>query len=203
MALPNSRQVRGLKTAGLCGVINPIVVLTLILAAISQSPWFSWTENALSDLGVNGTVAVLFNSSLIIGGILTIIFAVGLGELLKSRTVGGVGALVLLLDGAAMSAIGLFPETTGRLHFYVSVAFFTLLPISLFFIGAALLGDPSERRLGFFVVLAGVFAAAVWMLPWRAVAIPELLASLAASVWSIVLGVKLYRQASLLQLQSR
>ncbi len=116
---------------------------------------------------------------------------------------GGVGALVLLLDGAAMSAIGLFPETTGRLHFYVSVAFFTLLPISLFFIGAALLGDPSERRLGFFVVLAGVFAAAVWMLPWRAVAIPELLASLAASVWSIVLGVKLYRQASLLQLQSR
>lgn len=203
MALPNSRQVTGLKTAGLCGVINPIVVLTLILAAISQSPWFSWTENALSDLGVDGTVAVLFNSSLIIGGILTIIFAVGLGELLKSRTVGGVGALVLLVDGAALSAIGLFPETTGRLHFYVSVAYFTLLPISLFVIGAALLGDPSERRLGFFVVLAGVFAASVWMLPWRAVAIPEILSSLAASVWSIVLGVKLYRHASLLQLQSR
>jgi len=156
-----------LRVAGLCGVITPLIVITLIALAISHSPWFSWTENALSDLGVQGIAAVLFNSGLIIGGILTGIYV------------------------AALCAIGIFPETAGDIHFYVSVAFFTLFPVSVFFIGASMMRVSSERRLGLFTVLVGVVAAVVWVFPWEAVAIPEIVAGLAASVWSIVFGVRL------------
>jgi hypothetical membrane protein len=194
--------LRKLRIAGVCGVLTPIIVLTLILLAIYYSPWFSWTENALSDLGVQGTAAILFNSSLVVGGVLTIIFAIGLREILLNKTLGRIGTLIFILDAAMLCAIGIFPETAGDIHLYVSVAFFVLLPMSLFLNGVAMMQAPSERKIGLFTVIAGIVAATVWVLPWRAVAIPEIIAALAVSVWSIVLGIRLSKQASLLQLQS-
>jgi hypothetical membrane protein len=195
-------KLRKLRIAGVCGVLTPIIVLTLILLAIYYSPWFSWTENALSDLGVQGTAAILFNLSLVVGGVLTVIFAIGLREILLNKTLGRIGMLIFILDGAMLCAIGIFPETAGDIHFYVSVAFFVLLPMSLFLNGVAMMQEPSERKLGLFTIIAGIVAATVWMLPWRAVAIPEIIAALAVSVWSIVLGIRLFMQTSLLQLQS-
>lgn len=195
--MPNSKQVIGLKIAGLCGIINPVIVLTLISLAISYSTQFSWTTNALSDLGVQNTVAIFFNSSLIIGGILALIFAVGLRVIFQNRTLGHAGTLILILAAVSLCAIGIFPETAGTIHSYVSVAFFTLLPISLFFMGFPMILDSFERNLGLFTVLVGVVMIVVWTLPWHGgVAIPEILASLAASAWSIVFGTKLFRQAS-------
>jgi len=196
-ALPSLKRLTGLKVAGLCGVIGPVIMLTFIFLAISYSPWFSWKENALSDLGVDGIAAILFNSSLIVGGLLSLIFAMGLRKIMMGRTLGHIGTLILILASANLCAIGVFPETSGALHFYVSVAFFTWLPISLFFIGAAMMQESSEEKLGLFTVLVGVVAVTVWMVPWGGgVAIPEMLASLPASVWSIVFGIRLYKQAS-------
>jgi len=184
-----------LKVSGLCGIISPILVLTFISLAISYSPWFSWTENALSDLGVQGTAAVLFNSGLVIGGTLAIIFATGLRKILVNPTLGSAGTLLLILDAVTLIAIGIFPETAGVIHLYVSVAFFALLPISLFLIGTSVMQKPSERSLGLFTILVGIFVATVWALPRGGAAIPELLAALAASMWSIVSGIKILKQA--------
>ena len=47
-----SKNVNWLKISGVCGTIAPIVAFTFILLAILNFPQFSWTENALSDLGV-------------------------------------------------------------------------------------------------------------------------------------------------------
>jgi len=195
-------KLKKLKIAGICGVLAPIIVLTLILLAIYYSPWFSWTENALSDLGVQGTAAILFNSSLVVGGVLTIIFAIGLREILLNRTLGRIGTLIFILDGTMLCAIGIFPETAGDIHFYVSVAFFVLLPVSLFLNGVAMMQESSERKTGLFTITAGIVAATVWMLQLSAVAIPEIIAALAAFVWSIVLGIRMFMQASRSQLQS-
>jgi hypothetical membrane protein len=203
--LLNSKQtlkLKKLKIAGVCGVLTPIIVLTLILLAIHYSPWFSWTENALSDLGVQGTAAILFNSSLIVGGVLTIIFAIGLREILLDKTLGRIGTLIFILDGAIFCAIGIFPKTTGSIHFYVSVAFFMLLPVSLFLCGVAMMQESSGRKIGLFTIIAGIVAASVWILQWNAVAIPEMIAALAAFVWSIVLGIRMFMQASRFQVQS-
>lgn len=184
---------RWLRVAGLCGVTGPFVVSTLVLLAVFySSSWFSWTGNALSDLGVHGDVAVLFNMGLIVGGFLTAVFSTGLGAVLRGR-LSRVGMLIVLLDGFALSAIGVFPETAGELHFYVSVIFFTLLSIYLLIYGVALLLEASEMKSGLLTVLLGVFSTAVWMFEWRGVAIPEALAYLAASVWSVAMGFKMLK----------
>jgi len=193
------------KIAGLCGIIAPLVALLFISLAISNSlSWFSWTENALSDLAgtkATATAAVSFNSGLIIGAVLGIIFAAGLMQILWKRVLGFIGAFIFALAVISLFAIGVFPETAGHIHLYVSVAFFTLFPISLFFIGTSMIKESSERTLGFATILFGIFAvmsaAPIILARVDDVGVHELLVALSGSVWAIVFGIKLYRQSSL------
>jgi len=196
VVLSESKRITIMRLAGFCGLTNPVIVFSLIVLSISYSSWFSWIENALSDLGVRGMAAILFNSSLIIGGVLTISFAIGLREIMPRGFLARAGLLFLILAAAALFAIGLFPETAGAIHFYASVSFFTLFPISLFLIGGTMVRHPSMKSLGVLAVLAGLTAAAVWALPWTSAAIPEALSSLAVSVWSMASGTRLLREAS-------
>ena len=180
------------KVAGVLGLLAPPLVLSLISLAILSSPWFSWTKNALSDLGVRGIASVFFNFSLIIGGVFMVIFVAGLRDFLGKGLLNNLGTLFLMLDAASLCSIGIFPETAGSIHLYVSIAFFTLLPISFFLLGAAMLFR-SSKGFGLFTILAGVLAASVWFLQWEGVAIPEMVSSLALSAWSMTFGVRLLR----------
>jgi len=183
-----------LKVSGISGVIAPIIAFTSILVAIAYSPSFSWTENALSDLGVQeGVTAVLFNAGLIISGVLAIIFATGLFTLQKGNLLGRIGALVLVLDAFALTAIGVFPESVKPTHFYASVTFFVFFPISMLFLGAAFLRT-SKTKLGFFTLIVAAVATVVWTVPFgKGVAIPETISGLSASTWAIVSGFKMLR----------
>jgi len=184
-----------LKTSGAIGVTAPIIAFTLMLLAIAYSPSFSWAQNALSDLGVQeGITAILFNADLIITGILAILFATGLFTFLRENLLGRAGAFVLVLDGFALTAIGVFPENVKPIHYYASVTFFVLLPISMFFLGAAFLRT-HKTKLGFFTFIAAILAAIVWTIPFgKGVAIPETLSGLSASAWAIVLGFKMLKE---------
>ena len=187
---PMLAREKRLRVAGLCGVIVPVVAFSCIFIAISLSPWFSWTANALSDLGV-GEAAWLFNSGLMAGGILTMIFAVGLWIAFRKRALGRVGAVGLFLDAVALFGIGVFSEAAGVIHFYFSVAFFVLFPISLFLLGASAIVSGSGK-FGSFTILIGVFAAIPWAFSWDGVAIPEAISALFASIWVIWEGARLY-----------
>lgn len=179
-----------LRVAGLCGVTVPVVAFSCISIAIYLSPWFSWTANALSDLGV-GEAAWVFNSGLMAGGILTMIFAVGLWAAFRERALGRVGAAGLFLDAVALFGIGVFSEAAGSIHFYFSVAFFVLFPISLFLLGASAILSGSVK-FGSSTILIGVFAAIPWVFSWDGVAIPEAISALFASIWVIWEGARLY-----------
>lgn len=183
-----------IRTSGVSGVLIPLIAFAFILLAIAYYPQFSWTENALSDLGVQeGATAFLFNTGLIISGILTILFATGLFRFLQENPLGRIGALVFVLDAFALTAMGVFPENVKPIHYYASVIFFTLFPISMLFLGTAFLRT-SKRKLAFFTFIAAVVVAIVWTIPFgKGVAIPETVSALSASTWSIVLGCKMLK----------
>lgn len=170
-------------------MLSPLVVSVLVLSSILVSPWFSWTENALSDLGVSGLGALLFNTALITGGAMLIIFAAGLWSVLHGR-LARVGLMLLLLDGAALSAIGVFPETAGRIHLYVSIMFFTLLVLSLLVQGLSYALEMRNTVTGLFGIFLSLFSIVVWLFQWRGVAIPEAAAYFAGAVWWITLSVR-------------
>lgn len=177
------------KSAALCGVIGVVVVYPLILLAAFYYPNFSWRDNALSDLGVVGASALLFNTALIIGGILLFTFSLGL--LKDSRGCAGkIGSSLLLAASVFLAAIALFPENYGWIHFYVSFAFFVLIVFSLLALGSSLILQ-SHGVSGVLTVVGAVAAALIWTLPWKGVAIPETIASLILSAAVIAFAFKM------------
>jgi hypothetical membrane protein len=197
----NSKRQRGLKISGICGILSPTVAFGCILLSITFAPDFSWTDNALSDLGVMpNPTAILFNSGLIISGILAMVFASGLFSVLKGKSTGRAGTILFLLDCLALTAIGVFPENTRPMHFYASVAFFALFPLSMLLITAYFV-LASRNRMAVFTFLVSVFAAAVWIVEFwvryvPGVAIPETLSAIAASFWAVVTSFIMLRAAS-------
>jgi hypothetical membrane protein len=207
LGLPGSKPATLLKVAGLCGVVCPIVAVTSIWVAISYAPWFSWTGNSLSDLGgvagetpvwaARGTASVIFSASLIIDGILTLLFATGLRKspLLATR-VGCWGVLLFILGACALCGIGLFPKTTGGLHAFFSLSFFFLVPLSMLLMGTATL--KSGKVLGWLVVALGIIGLSPMFIPWpwEGRAISNVISISTMIAFAVAFGIRLLRQAA-------
>ena len=181
------------------GFATPIVAFTCISLAILSWPQFSWTNNALSDLGVvPGITAPLFNSGLVAAGVLAFCFAVlGVYSFMSQRLVGKVGSAFFAASTVALICIGIFNENFSPTHYLVSVAFFTLAPLGLFILTGAFWRN-RQRGLAAFTVAVGVVAAVPWILQLTLeyvpkVAIPEAISSVAVSVWAVVLSVEMLR----------
>jgi hypothetical membrane protein len=183
------------------GIVAPVLAFVCILVAVASYSEFSWTKNALSDLGVvSGITGPLFNFGLFASGLLAFNFALfGLLTYLRKSWVGKFGSLVFAAGTIALLAIGVFNESFSGTHYAVSVAFFVLMPISMFIITCAF-ALVHRWRMAVFTVLIGVAAALPWILLFAfqyvpGVAIPEFVSGLAVSAWAIILSYKMLKQA--------
>jgi len=158
---------------GICTAIvlaSVIVPLACIGAAAAASGWFNLRNNALSDLGhaVRSNVAPIFNFGLSAGGLL--IALAGACTLARSRLIGS----TLIAAGYLLILIAVFDEVYGRLHFYVSAAFF--LSIAVLLAEYALTVKGVKGLLASLAIAVGVaawIAHMVYGVP-RGAAVPEL-----------------------------
>jgi len=182
-------QTSIIKIAGICGILVPIVVFTCIGLAMAHAPWFRWTHNALSDLGIESNTAALFNIGTVLGGLLTFIFSLGLIKIISNK----IGAYVLSLSSLALIGIGLFPENIFIIHFIFSATFFILLAFSLLIIGLKIKQDQFERNMGILAILFAVVAigSTIFLIPFEGVAISESFVCFPAFVWCMLYGVKM------------
>ena len=183
-------NIERVRRLGLFGIVTPVVGFTLILLAISTAPWFSWTGNALSDLGVRGLTATIFNGGLMATALSMMAFSAGVWELTDGSTLGRAGSGALFLAAFFLMGIGIFPETVEPHHLVFSVAFFVALPVSMFVLSAHMIRS-GMKDLGYLSVAAGIVAALIWALEWDGVAIPEAVSALMAAVMSVVLGYRM------------
>ena len=183
------------------GIFAPILAFTCILVAITSYSSFSWTSNALSDLGIiGGITGPVFNFGLCASGLLALNFAVfGLNAYLGKTWVGKIGVAVFAAATIALIAIGVFNEHYSGAHYAVSVAFFTLMPISMFIITCAF-ALAHHGRMAVFTVSTGFAAALPWILLFAFryvpnVAIPEFVSGLIVSAWTIILCYKMLKSS--------
>jgi len=180
-----------LRLAGFFGIVAPLFGLMIIGMSLWLSPWFSWTGNALSDLGAEGFEAVVFNSGLAMTAALMMMFSAGLFEMTKGDIVGRAGSALHMLAVALLIGIGVLNVTIEPWHLYVSVGFFVVLPLSAVFIGLFCF----RKGMRFYTLLswgAAVLAAVIWFLPWGSAAIPEALSVSYMAVWQILLAYWMY-----------
>lgn len=156
-----------------------VAVLGVLTAAL-MADWFSWVNNALSDLGHvvrHRDTAIVFNGSLILGGSL---IALGSG-LLINRGEAGAG-LAYFLVGLGLSLVGGFDEAYGSTHFVVSVFLFISMALLLI---AVSYSSRSPYPLISLAVGASAWALHLAMEIPRGAAIPEIVSVIATLPWAI------------------
>jgi hypothetical membrane protein len=179
------------RLAGLAGLITPVLTLTLIFVAISLSPWFSWHDNALSDMGVD-TVAPLFNGALVIGGLLYFVFVIGFLRWrgLRSRP-AKLAAVAMIVGAVGLCLIGVFTEDAGRIHYYVSATYFLATPLAYGLFGSDWVRHDA-KLMGWLTIAAGITAfLMIAVVPHKRIAVPEILAALTMGMWTFALGLKM------------
>lgn len=179
--------------------IPSLLYLTIILCAtfggvfggVVLSPWFTWTGNALSDIGVYGSgfiAATVFNGGLIIGGFTTVLLSLRYYRLYQQHWGTSIGIKILTLAGLSLISIGVFTEESPPFHFIASVLFFVLVPFSMWFFSIGLLKAPETKTFGIISVLLPFVSVFAWGIPYYdGVAIPEIISSFASWFWVILL----------------
>ncbi len=179
------------RLAALCGLLTPVLTLTLIFIAIKLSPWFSWHDNALSDMGVS-TPPNPFNAALLIGGALQLVFVIfGLRGSIGPGRLARLGFLAVLIGAIALPIIGIVTEDYGRAHYYVAATYFLATPLGYMLLGSATIkrGQPVE---GILSIAAGAAAIlAITLVPHKRIAVPEILAAILMGAWTFAMSVKL------------
>jgi hypothetical membrane protein len=179
------------RLAGLAGLITPVFTLTLIFISIALSPWFSWHDNALSDMGVSAT-SNPFNAALLIGGLLHFVFVIGFlrWQGVRSR-LAKIAALALIAGALGLFLVGVFTEDAGRIHYYVAAAYFVATPLAYVLFGIDWLRH-GEKLLGLLTIAAGITAfLMIAAVPHKRIAVPEILAALTMGMWTFAVGMKL------------
>jgi len=170
----------------LLGTIGPVIAYVFIGISIALSPWFSWSNNALSDLGhsVKSGVAPVFNLGLLLTGFTILVYAV---TALKKHS--RYTSICLSASAFLLQSIATFNEAYGFLHYAVSVLFFVSL-------GVALIVYAIERKSSL-TVAAFIIGFGSWILFWSkiysaGVAVPEVISSTAVTFWLVLSSLRIY-----------
>ena len=115
------------KVYALFGVFGPLLVYVSILLSLVLSPWFSWKNNALSDLGhaVNSVAASIFNLGLLLAGFLMMIYALTVFQKHAKYS-----SFCLLVSTFLVQLLAVFNEVYGSLHYVVAVPHFVMLSLT-------------------------------------------------------------------------
>jgi hypothetical membrane protein len=190
----SSKPLLNLRVAGTCGILGQSIALFGILLAISISPWFSWTDDALSDLGslASPDSARIFNTGLIVGGIITFIFAIGLSAKTKHSALGLTATILLFASCSGTIGVGLFPEDYPIPHVASATLSFVPLTFSLLMFGYLQLHTKQMKKLGATSIMLGLGTIVSWFIPLGYfVATLEMIAFICGYVWLLITSARL------------
>jgi len=126
------------REAMISGAVLFVGVVQFALAVFVAEflyPGYSVSQNTLSDLGATcnkGSCQIfqpssyIFNSSIILGGILVLISAFYIRRAVRANLFVG----DITIAGSAMIGVGLFPETFGIIHGLLSAAAFLSISVA-------------------------------------------------------------------------
>ena len=168
------------------GLLGPIVAFLFIGISIALSSWFSWGNNALSDLGhsIISYVAPLFNFGLLLSGFFIIIYA-----LTSFRKHAKYTSNFLMFSGLSLQLVATFNEVYRPLHFQVSVLFF----LSLLFVSLSYIIEKGSV-LAVITLFIGFISWIIYGLKVfsTGIAVPETVSSMATSVWIAWSALRIY-----------
>ena len=195
MSQKSNRNSILIRLAGISGIISSTLPLIMIFASTILDKSFSWNKDALSDIGVS-QLSWLFNSALVVGGLLNLMFAFGLRNNLGKARGLKIGVLLVIVSSISLALVGVFTENYSIIHALVALGYLLLTPLGLICIGW---GEKSHQIGKVSLVLGITALLAILVLPiitfaanlQIGFAVPEFLESLVLSIWTFWVSLKL------------
>ncbi len=205
-----------LRLAALCGMVGPPLGLLLVAVAIHQTPWFSFTDNALSDMGSwDEPGAVWFNVGVMLAGVMSALFVVQAlypfscqlvsqvfkldGFHLGTFNLVAISTSLLGAGSLGLLCVGLFTIDDYNLHAFFATVFFLCTSLGIIVAGhllrtngLAILGTMTFG-LGWLSLIFVSMVAGLEVSGDHGIAIPELLAVLCMGSWQIGMAHWLWR----------
>ena len=193
----NTKVQKLIRIAGISGIIASTMPLSMIFASTMLEKSFSWNKNALSDIGISQT-AWLFNSALIIGGLLNFLFAIGLRNYLDKTRWSKIGVSLFIISSISLALVGVFTENYNIIHALVALGYLLLAPLGIICIGR---GEKSEQFGKVSLALGTIALLTIFGLPLVTFvanlqigfAVPEFAESLALSIWTFWVSLRLLK----------
>jgi hypothetical membrane protein len=184
-----------LRLSGLCGIFGSVLPLIMVVAATVLSSWFRWDTNALSELGL-GEESGLFNSAVLLGGVLNFLFALGLRQYLNGEKLVKTGAASVIMSSVCLALVGIFTIDYHLMHGVAALGYFVLAPVGFLMIGFGTKESAIKKlsvACGITALLAIlVLPIIVLVLPFKVgFAVPELIEALVISAWTVFMSAKL------------
>lgn len=170
------------------GPVAAVVAIGCILAATAVSPTFSWWAGALSDLGITGASAWLFNGGLVLGCLVGLPYTWALWTA-AADSLGYLRAAAYLSSLLAMASVGLFPAGQPA-HLPLALAFFVLASLTLLVDGVARFRLPTGKlALAFGVTSPLIWPVwGLWLARGGGIAVPEFVAAALFALWIALLS---------------
>ena len=157
---------------------------------------FSWKSNALSDMGIS-KIAYFYNSSLIILGILALIFYIGFVNAYAKSKLFYLGSVILICASVSVSLLGFLTEAYATPHLVLAMINFGVGPIGVLLVGIAFIRMNMKTK-GYLSILIGIIDLLITFTPWnfwRSVglgfAVPEFITSIVTGIWIVWMSLGL------------
>ena len=152
----------------LAGMVGPLVLVALDIAAAVSEPKYSLIRDSISALGLT-SLGWIQTIGFVIFGLLVEIFTAGLFLNIRRRHLFDLGIGLLTFFGFGLALIGLFrtdpigtsPTWSGRIHVWAAYSVLGLFPVALALLLSSIRNDPNWRRLFHYTIVTGILAFAL------------------------------------------
>ncbi len=173
----------------MAGLVGMILFAIFWSAAVAVDGHWVFGVNALSDLGADRPGRLWFNSGVIIAGIMLTIYSFGLHHVLAKGQLSSGGCLLMFFSSLALIGIGIFPETSGEIHLYLSWAFFILAMIGLLVLARPMLGSPAFSRIARAMTIIAPLGSIATLLLIMSIPFAEAIAVILLMIWGAVTSI--------------
>lgn len=172
------------KVLAYLGVSFPIIFTVGVLIVLSQNPWFSFTDNALSDMGsIKNPVNYYFNGFIMLLAVLGFITSIGAFK-------NGLSYLMPIAM-VFLFLVGVFPEEYAP-HGPSAILFYVLALADIAVIGIKLGRNGVSVGHAWSLLAVMTFALMVYLVKarvFKGLAVPELVGAATILAWFVYIGL--------------
>jgi len=149
----------------LAGMMGPLVLVALDIAAAVSEPKYSLIRDSISALGLT-SLGWIQTVGFVVFGLMVEIFTAGLFLNIRRRHLFDFGIGLLTFFGFGLALIGLFrtdpigglSTLSGRIHVWAAYSVLGLFPVALALLLSSIENDPNWRGLFHYTIITGILA---------------------------------------------